>query len=135
MSWHYEGTEGNLVWATLAFFCAVLGAVGVYRFVYSPKILAIHAELYPSIGNREAEIEIIVFEDLVCHTCRYFTMEVFPMIQSTYIAPGIVKYVMSIFPIAFLPNSEEIANAALSVFAQEPRIFFSLRSRILRSLF
>jgi protein-disulfide isomerase len=111
-----------LILSTLAFFALALGAIGVYRSTVSPRVITINSELYPSMGNREAKIEILVFEDLSCHTCRYFTLEVFPAIQATYIAPGLVKYVM--IPVSFLPNSQEIANAALAIFYQEPQSFF-----------
>jgi protein-disulfide isomerase len=114
--------QQTLVLSTLAFFCALLASLGIHRSIVSEKPIAIDSKLYPSIGNEEAKVEVVVFEDLTCHMCRYFTMEVFPRIQSSYIAPGIVKYVM--IPVAFLPNSQEISNAALAVFYQAPESFF-----------
>jgi protein-disulfide isomerase len=85
-------------------------------------MITIDSNHYPSIGNGGAEVEVIVFEDLMCHLCRYFTLEVFPAIQSNYIAPGIVKYVL--IPVAFLPHSHEVANAALDIYTQTPQFFF-----------
>src|SRR5690348_7288175 len=98
-----------LVLSTLTVFCAFLGSLGLYRAVVDHRPLVILGNEFPSIGDSDAKIEVVVFEDFLCHTCRYFSMEVFPAIQTTYIDRGVAKYVM--VPLAFSPHSREIANA------------------------
>jgi protein-disulfide isomerase len=111
-----------LVLSTLAVFGALLGALSIYRAVSDRKPVVIIGEGYPSIGAENAKIEMVVFEDFLCHTCRYFSMEVFPAIQTTYVERGVVKYVM--VPLATTPQSKEIANAALAVYHQAPAVYF-----------
>lgn len=112
----------RLVLYTLAVLCLGLGSLGLLRAILVPGPVAIMMEKYPAIGYDHAKIEVVVFEDFQCHTCKYFTMEVFPAIESTYVEPGIAKYAM--IPLAFSTRSREIANAALSVFYQAPHYYF-----------
>lgn len=112
----------RLVLSTLAIFCLGLGSLGLLRAILVPGPVAIISEKYPAIGYDHAKIEVVVFEDFLCHTCKYFTMEVFPAIESTYVEQGLAKYVM--VPLAFSSRSKEIANAALSVFHQAPHYYF-----------
>ncbi len=112
-----------LVLSTLAIFAAVLAGFGLYRALLAPSPMAITMKSYPSIGQEDAPIEMIVFEDFLCHTCKYFTMEIFPAIESTYVDRGLVRYAM--VPLAFSTHSKEIANAALAVFHQAPHYYFS----------
>lgn len=112
----------RLVLVTLAVLCFGLGSLGLLRAILVPGPVAILTEKYPSIGYNHAKIEVVVFEDFLCHTCKYFTMEIFPAIDSTYVESGIAKYVM--IPLAFSARSREIANAALSIFYQAPHFYF-----------
>jgi len=111
-----------LVLATCAVFAASVGSLGLYRALLTQKPVIILAKEYPSIGQDQAPVEIVVFEDLLCHTCRYFSMEVFPAIESTYVDRGVAKY--SMVPLAFSSQSREMANAALAVYHQAPQYFF-----------
>jgi protein-disulfide isomerase len=111
-----------LVLSTLAAFGACIGALSIYRAVFDKKTVVIIGDGHPSIGFENAKIELVVFEDFLCHTCRYFSMEVFPAIQTTYVDRGIVKYVM--VPLATSSHSKEIANAALAVYHQAPAVYF-----------
>lgn len=111
-----------LVLGTLAVFLLSVGCLGLYRAILSPRPMLIMPKDYPSIGSPNAPVEVVVFEDFLCHTCRYFTMEVFPAIESTYVDPGIAQYVM--IPLGFSAHSKEVANAALAVFHQAPQYYF-----------
>ena len=99
-----------------------MGSLGIYRSVLAVRPVVIVGKAYPSIGSEDAKIEMVVFEDFLCYTCRYFTLEVFPAIESTYVEKGVAKYVM--VPLAFTSQSREIANAALEVHYQAPHSYF-----------
>jgi len=111
-----------LVLSTLAVFCTGVGTLGIYRVLLAPRPVVIIGKDYPTLGSENAKIEVVVFEDFLCHTCRYFTMEIFPAIESTYVEQGIAKYVM--VPLAFSLHSKQVANAALAVFYQAPQDYF-----------
>ena len=76
----------------------------------------------PTIGNPLANIEIVIFEDFRCSHCAHFTETAFPKILKEYINTGKARY--TLIPIAFLPDSKPIANAALLVWAIKPELFF-----------
>lgn len=111
-----------LVLFTCALFFAGVLSLGLYRAILSPKPIVISAKEHPALGREDAQVEMVVFEDFLCHTCRYFSMEVFPAVQATYIDKGLVRCLM--VPLAFSQLSNKIANAALSVFYQAPDSYF-----------
>ncbi len=112
-----------LVLSTLVIFAAILVILAITKAVRVPQPSEIKTEHYPQIGKIDAPITMVVFEDFLCRTCRYFNLEVFPAIQTTYIDTGLVKYVM--IPLAFSSNSKEIANAAYFFFYQAPHHYFT----------
>jgi len=105
-----------------------MGAIGLTRALLSPKPIVLPAKAYPTMGTERARIQIVVFEDFLCHTCRYFSAEVFPAIESTYVAPQIAQY--TLVPIALNARSKEVASAALSVFNQAPQSFFAFAQAV-----
>jgi protein-disulfide isomerase len=111
------------VLSSLAIVCTGLGSLGLYRALLDPKPVVLMRNEYPTIGNENARIEVVVFEDFLCRACRRFSMEVFPAIQTAYVDRDIAKYVM--VPLAFSSHSREIANAALAVFYQTPKHYFA----------
>jgi protein-disulfide isomerase len=78
---------------------------------------------YPTLGEEQAKVELILFEDFRCDHCRTFCQEIFPQIKSRYIDSGKVRY--TVVPLAFIKGSKPIANAALAVFKHSPDRFFA----------
>jgi len=107
-----------LVLATAAAALLLLAAGAVYEGLRMPKAILLDTSGYPTIGNTLAKIEMILFEDFRCSHCCTFSKEIFPQINSKYIATGQVRY--TIVPLAFLKGSKPIATAALSVFHSSP---------------
>jgi protein-disulfide isomerase len=93
------------------------------RQLRSPKPIAIDTAGIPSAGSREARVEIVVFEDFQCSTCRHFSEEVFPQLQKKYIEPGIARY--TIVSLALIPGSKLLSNAALGVYHSSPDRYFA----------
>lgn len=110
-----------LVLATAALAFSFLTVSAVYQSAQESREIAIEAKKFPTIGT--GSIEMIVFEDFRCKTCRTFTESIFPQIASHYILSGRVKY--TFVPVAFLQGSKPLANAALGVYRQAPERFFA----------
>lgn len=79
----------------------------------SPKVF-IETTNQPSIGNREAKVHLVVFEEPKCPFCKEFSLTIFPKIKSEYIDKGKVLYTLVM--VSFLPNSMPGAIASYSVY-------------------
>jgi protein-disulfide isomerase len=113
----------------------VLSAVGLYAFKpawFSPpstehaaatKAVTIDTIDQPTMGDVNAPIKIVAFEDLKCFNCRLFDTELLPWVIKNYVNTGQASYTM--ISVAFLPNSMQAAVAARCVYQQEPKAFFS----------
>ncbi|MCF7806567.1 MAG: DsbA family protein [Simkaniaceae bacterium] len=106
-----------LVLLTSGLFIAFL--VGI--FVFMPPIRLTTANL-PTIGHPEAPVQVVLFEDLMCEECQYFSNTVFPLLKEHYIDTN--KITLSLIPIAFLPHSQEVSLTALCVFSQNQADFW-----------
>lgn len=87
-----------------------------------PKAVQIDTSNQPTIGNPNAKVHIVAFEDLKCFNCKRFNQLFFPIIKKRYINTGIAKYTM--ITLAFIPNSVPAANAARCIYAQNKSFFF-----------
>lgn len=102
--------------ATLAFLALASGFFWQTRGSVSPGSLEIAN--CPFLGRKDAPIQMVLFEDLLCRGCREFNLEILPRIQSKYIEPGIVQF--TVVPLAFLPGSKPVGNAVLAVYHIAP---------------
>jgi protein-disulfide isomerase len=70
----------------------------------------------PVLGDPDADVTVVSFEDYACPHCATYSLEEFPTIRSQYVDPGDVRYEFRDFPI---PVSEkwswEVASAARGV--------------------
>lgn len=70
----------------------------------------------PVLGDPDAEVTVMVFEDFTCGACRQFKSNVFPQIVNTYVAEGEIRYEHRDFPgVTGNPWSWTVAGAARSV--------------------
>ncbi len=91
---------------------ALIGGVSLYLLGESPhgtKRVTIPTGGQIILGNPEAAVNVLVFEDLYCPFCREFFLKTFPLIQKEYIDSGKISY--TIISITFL-DSREITTAA-----------------------
>ncbi len=63
-----------------------------------------------AIGKADAPVTIVEYSSLSCPHCAAFHKEVFPELESQYIATGKVRYVMREFPL----NEPALAGAVLA---------------------
>ncbi len=76
-----------------------------------------------TIGNPNAKVKILVYEDFQCPSCEKYTTEVEPQIlQSTYITDGQVYYEFMNYPFidtnSITKESHQAANAAMCALEQ-----------------
>ena len=66
----------------------------------------------PVLGDKNAPITIVSFEDFQCPFCGRAFKETFPLLKKDYIDAGKVKYVYRDFPLEFHPEAQPAAEAA-----------------------
>ena len=87
-----------------------------------PQPILIDTQNQPSLGQKNAKVEIVAFEDLKCVACKEFTNTIFPQLKKEYIDTGIAKF--TFINLAFIPGSIAAANAAHCIYKQNPELFF-----------
>ncbi|MDP1880763.1 MAG: thioredoxin domain-containing protein, partial [Parachlamydiaceae bacterium] len=70
----------------------------------------------PTIGNPNAPVQVVVFEEPKCPGCKQFTLQIYPKIREEFIDTNVVIY--TVIPVSFLPNSMQAAEAWLCVYHQ-----------------
>ena len=103
-----------------------IAVIGAIFFFHSnprlPKPISINTKNQPTTGNSNAKIHIIAFEDLKCHNCMRYNVEVYPKVDKKYIKTGKATY--TVINVAFIEGSMPAANAARCVYAQNKKLFF-----------
>ena len=66
----------------------------------------------PFIGDKNAPVTIVSFEDLQCPFCKRAFDQTFPQLKKDYIDTGKVKYVYRDFPLSFHPEAQPAAEAS-----------------------
>lgn len=86
----------------------------------------------PVAGDAEADVTVAVYEDYACSHCRTFSEEVYPQIESAYIADGTIRYEFHDFPIPVDKTvSWQAASAARAVqAAADDSSFFTYSKRL-----
>ena len=86
-----------------------LGAVGNNL---GNKKVEVSVDDDPALGNKKAPVTVIEFSDFECPFCRSFWRDTLPLIKSTYIDTGKVRFVYRDFPLSFHPGAQVAAEAA-----------------------
>lgn len=87
-----------------------------------PAAVAIDTTNQPVLGNPNAKIHIVAFEDLKCANCMRYNETLFPSINTNYIKTGKANYTM--INLAFIQGSLPAANAARCIYTQNHSAFF-----------
>ncbi|MBI3508777.1 MAG: thioredoxin domain-containing protein [Chlamydiia bacterium] len=109
---------------------AGIGAIALMSLKTSSQPVSISTSSFPTIGNMEAKVELVLIADLRCTACKHFDQEIFPKIAEQYIATGKVRF--STVLVAFLEDSKIRANAAWTVYRQNHGRFFSYLHELFR---
>ncbi|OGN63314.1 MAG: hypothetical protein A3E80_02255 [Chlamydiae bacterium RIFCSPHIGHO2_12_FULL_49_9] len=121
-----------VVLATAGLAFALMICMGVYHALCWPDPIELNTEGFPSLGDKSAKVEIVLFEDFHCAHCREFTKEIFPEIENEYIKTGKARYVIVL--LAFMDGSKPLANGAMAVFESTPERFFPFVNAIFRKM-
>ena len=66
----------------------------------------------PFLGDANAPVTIVSFEDYQCPFCKRAFDQTFPLLKRDYIDTGKVKYVYRDFPLSFHPQANSAAEAS-----------------------
>lgn len=110
-----------IITAIVAIVVSVL-AVALSPRIKLPQAVNIPTNGQPTLGNKNAPVQIVAFEDLKCSNCMRYNNALFPKIKKKYIDTGIAKYTMIV--VAFIPGSIPAANAALCLYHQNKSFYF-----------
>ena len=82
-------------------------------FIFFTKTFSIENEKIKNIieGNKDANIEILVYESLTCPHCAEFHEKIYPNLKKNFIDKGLVKIEFKNFPLDLaLLNASKIAH-------------------------
>jgi protein-disulfide isomerase len=66
----------------------------------------------PFLGDENAPVVVVSFEDYQCPFCKRAFDDTFPQLKSEYIDTGKVKFVYRDYPLSFHPDAQKSAEAA-----------------------
>lgn len=69
----------------------------------------------PVLGDPDADVTVMAFEDYVCPHCASYVLEVLPRLISEYVEPGTVRYEHHDFPLPLSDDSWRAPSAARAV--------------------
>jgi protein-disulfide isomerase len=88
----------------------------------------------PLLGNPDAAVTMVVFEDFRCPACQTFELSVFPAIERDYVDTGRVKVVAMSLPVVNpVAASEHVARVAKCVYQQSNDAFWEMKPPLFRS--
>jgi protein-disulfide isomerase len=73
-------------------------------------------------GNTNSLINLVVFEDFKCKSCKKFSHEIFPQIKDKYLDTNKISY--KVVPLAIIYGSKTVANAAIIIYEMNKKAFF-----------
>lgn len=88
----------------------------------------------PLLGNPDAPVTMVVFEDFRCPACQTFELSVFPAIERDYVDSGRVKVVAMSLPVVNpVAASEHVARVGKCVYEQSNDAFWEMKAPLFRS--
>lgn len=86
----------------------------------------------PVLGQEDAEVTLILYEDFECPFCKRFEQNTFPQIKENYIETGRVKAVWKDFPLTQLhPWSDDAAKTMECVYRKGGNdAFWSVKNKV-----
>lgn len=118
-----------LVLSTLGVVAIVCAIFGTYMYgKSSPTFAQFNSPGQLHLGEKSAQVEVVIFEEIRCTGCYSFNQEIFPQLKTKYIDTGKVKYVM--VPVSFFEGTKDAANAAISVYQHHPERFLPYIERL-----
>ncbi|QCC51245.1 DsbA family protein [Halapricum salinum] len=92
--------------------CGNLGGTDVDKTTVPPDVETLPT---PVLGDPDADVTVMAFEDYVCGHCASYVTETFPELLTEYIEPGTIRYEHHDFPLPLSDESWRAPNAARAV--------------------
>jgi len=73
----------------------------------------------PSLGNKDAPVTLIAFEDFECPFCARFNQQTLPLIIDQHVKTGEVRVVWKDFPLSIHSNAQKAHEAARCAWEQD----------------
>ncbi|MBI2743746.1 MAG: thioredoxin domain-containing protein [Chlamydiales bacterium] len=121
-----------LVLSTLGLFLLIAGGDYLLHNKSSSFSGRVATQGCPLLGSDQAPVQMVVFEDLRCTSCRSFHLEILPKIKEKFIDTGKVQCALLL--LSFLDHSEPLALQALSLYEKRPDSFFSFVNQLYTDL-
>lgn len=83
----------------------------------------LNLENQPTLGSSDAPVEVVVFIDFKCRSCKTFHEEVFPDLKTDYINKGKVKFTY-VHAVEVGPDSEMLARIAELIHTRKPQAYW-----------
>ncbi len=103
----------------LVLLSALVWGLVKYNQIAETEKIALNTAGQPTIGNANAKVKVVVFEEPKCPGCRRFNNAAFPVIHKDFIETNKIQY--TVIPISFLPDSMNAAVALYCVYNQDPK--------------
>jgi protein-disulfide isomerase len=71
----------------------------------------------PTLGNPDAKVKVVVFEEPKCPDCKEYNNNVFPKIKKEFVETDKISY--SVIPVSFIDGSMPAAEALLCTYYQD----------------
>lgn len=84
-----------------------------------PTIVTVPVGNSPVLGRADAPLVLVEFTDFQCPFCRRFNDAVLPELIKNYVEPGKLRIISRSLPLAFHPQAEPAALAALCAHQQQ----------------
>lgn len=86
----------------------------------------------PRLGEADAPVEIVLFEDFRCPHCATFTEQIYPQLVQEFVRPGTAQIYFVNFPVLGAA-SRHVAEVTECVIAQDESAFWDLHAPLMRS--
>ena len=108
--WFYPSSGGSAQGAAVG--QPTLGQPSPGQQQQIPQRQDISLDNDPVLGNKDAPVTIVSFEDYQCPYCGRAFQQTFPLLKKDYVDTGKVKMVFRDYPLPFHPNAEPAAEAS-----------------------
>lgn len=105
---------------------AIIGIIFIFSYTPEPdqeNAKTLNMEGQPTIGDKDAKVQIVEMGDIMCPACKVWSLNYFPVIKEEYIDTG--KVTFSFTNVLFHGDASEIgAKAFEAVYALYPDSFW-----------
>lgn len=97
-----------------------------HRSTYE-KPIPLYTVGQPTLGNPEAKVQVVIFEDPRCNNCIIFHQENYKKLYDNFISKDLIRY--TVYLLGEMPNSTVTASMLLCINNQSTSAFFEFLGR------